>query len=545
MKLSLSTLILFLGFLGFARAESASFREAKNIDAFFSVLQELDMNYVDTIDYDRLIPAAISEMLDLLDPYTVLITEDEQEDFDMSTTGNYGGVGALIHKRDSLIEVVEAYEGNPAASAGIAAGDLILAIDNVMVNRKNVDDVSLLLKGAAGSQLSLKVRKLRSGDTLSFTLTRAKVHLPSVPYFGMLNDNVGYLYFSTFTKDCAEEVKTAVIQLKKQGATRIVLDMRGNPGGLLDEAVKIANIFLPKGQEIARVRGRMGTEIIYETESRPVDTEIPLVVLINGNSASSAEVLAGALQDLDRAVIVGRRSYGKGVVQSVRPLPFNQKLKITTARYYTPSGRCVQAVDYAHRTASGGASKIADSLINRFSTRAGRVVYDGSGIAPDEELAQTSVSQVAQRLYEKNLFFEYASHFYVRHDSIAPPLAFKLNDDDYQDFIDFVEASGFNYETATSKALQQLVGLAKKERYYDELLAELQLLSDKVKPNTEKDLRRLREELSGLLEEEIVSRYHHRFGRMAVNAARDIEVQRAAAIARDAGVYWGFLQKKE
>ncbi|MDR1021687.1 MAG: S41 family peptidase [Prevotellaceae bacterium] len=542
-KLALTVLFIFCTAAIFAR--SASFRLAKNIDVFFSILQELDLYYVDTINHDQMITDAINDMLESLDPYTVFIPESEVSDFDFTTTGQYGGIGALIRKRsDGLIEIAEPYETFPADRANIKAGDVVLMVDSVHVNSQNVSDVSASLKGKSDTEVTLKVLKLRTKDTVSIALKRAQVQLPSVPYSALLEGGVGYIYFSTFTKDCVEEVKAAVVELKKKGATSLIFDLRSNTGGLLDEAVKIVNLFIPKGQEVVSVRGRMGNEKKYKTENPPLDVDIPLVALINSLSASSSEIVAGALQDLDRAVIVGQRSYGKGLVQSVRPLPFNEKLKITTAKYYTPSNRCVQAIDYTHRNPDGSVGKIPDSLVHKFTTRAGRTVFDGGGITPDETIPLTVSPQILQRLYEKNLFFDFASQFYVENDTIEIPSKFKLKDSDYQNFIEFVKKAGFTYETASSHALNVLTAALKKEKYYEGLEADLQTLSGKVTPDVEKDLLRFKSDIVKLLEAEIAVRYYYQRGRMEISTSYDTEVMRAKEILLNGELYRSFLQKK-
>jgi carboxyl-terminal processing protease len=540
-KLMLATLIFLCTTLSFA--QSSSFRLVKNIDVFFSILQELDLYYVDTVDHDRMITNAINDMLESLDPYTVFIPESEMSDFDFTTTGQYGGVGALIRKRsDSQIEILEPYEGFPADRAGVKAGDVILAVDGINVNSKNVSDVSASLKGEKATEVTLKVLKLRTKDTVNVTLKRAQIQLPSVPYYTVLEGGAGYIYFSTFTKDCIEEVKTVIAELKKNGATSLIFDLRSNTGGLLDEAVKIVNLFIPKGQEVVSVRGRVGREMKYKTESQPLDVNIPMVVLINSLSASSSEIVAGALQDLDRAVIVGQRSYGKGLVQSVRPLPFNEKLKITTAKYYTPSGRCVQAIDYTHRNPDGSVGKIPDSLIHKFTTRAGRTVFDGGGVTPDETLSPTILPPILQRLYEKNLFFDFASRFYVENDTIEIPSKFELKDGDYQNFVEFVKASGFTCETASSHALNVLIASLKKEKYYEGLENDLQALSEKITPNVEKDLMRFKSDIANQLKAEIAFRYYYQKGRMEVSNSYDSEVIRAKEILLSKELYETFLK---
>ena len=535
---------LFLLSATFSLAQSPTFRLAKNIDVFFSILQELNLYYVDTINYEPLIRGAIDNMLESLDPYTVFIPESEVSDFDFSTTGQYGGIGALIRKRGNAIEIAEAYKGFPADKVGLHPGDLVLSVDGVHVDSKNVNEVSASLKGEIGTSLSLTVVKFAAGDTVDVRLERSQIQLPSVPYYGLLPEsNVGYICFSSFTKDCSNEMKSAVEELKKAGAQSLILDLRSNTGGLLDEAVKIVNLFVPKGQEVVSVRGRVGGEVKYKTTRSPLDTDMPLIVLINNLSASSSEIVAGALQDLDRAVVVGQRSFGKGLVQNVRPLPFNEKLKLTTARYYTPSGRCVQAIDYTHRNPDGSVGKVPDSLLHEFSTRAGRAVYDGGGIIPDENLPPQVTPQILAMLYAKNLFFDFANRYHAKHQTIAPIDNFNLLEADFQDFVNFAKEANFTYETVSSKALQDLVKTLKNEKYYDDLKFELNDLTVKLTPNIPQDFKRFRKEISELLEEEIVSRYYYQHGRLEISTRHDTEVKRAAEILQDRALYKSFLKK--
>ncbi len=529
----------------FTFAQSASFKVAKNVDVFFAILQELNMYYVDTVNYEKLIRTAVDEMLESLDPYTVFIPEDEVSDFDFSTTGQYGGIGALIRKRGELIEIAEPYQGFPADKAGLRPGDVVFAVDGQHVDSKNVSEVSASLKGKIGTSLKLSVIKFGTKDTVELQLQRTQIQLSSVPYHGLLpNSSVGYICFSSFTKDCSEEVKRAVEELKKAGATSLVLDLRSNPGGLLEEAIRVVNLFVPKGQEVVSVKGRVGGELKYKTDRAPLDVNIPLAVMINSASASSSEIVAGALQDLDRAVVVGQRSYGKGLVQSVRPLPFNEKFKLTTAKYYTPSGRCVQAVDYTHRNPDGSVGKIPDSLVRKFTTRAGRTVYDGGGITPDEQLTPIVTPQILLKLYTQNLFFDFANHYYVRHATVAPASEFSLRQDDFKDFVKFAKDSNFTYETTSSKALQDLVKTLKKEKYYDNLKPELDDLTAKLTPDIPQDFERFKSEISELLEEEIASRYYYQRGRLEVSTRHDTEVKHAAGILQNEAQYGSLLQKK-
>jgi len=542
---SLFIATLFLLSTIFCFAQSAAFRLAKNIDVYFSILQELDLYYVDTVDYERIIRASIDNMLQSLDPYTVFIPESEVSDFDFSTTGQYGGIGALIRKRGGAIEIAEPYKGFPADRAGLRSGDLVLSVDGVHVDSKNVSDVSASLKGKIGSSLRMTVIKFATKDTVELMLSRAQIQLPSVPYYGLLpKSRVGYICFSSFTKDCSNEVKSAVEQLKKQGAQNLILDLRSNTGGLLDEAVKIVNLFVPRGQEVVSVSGRVGGEIKYKTDRTALDTEIPLAVLTNSLSASSSEIVAGALQDLDRAVIVGQRSYGKGLVQSVRSLPYNEKFKLTTAKYYIPSGRCVQAIDYTHRNPDGSVGKIPDSLVRKFTTRAGRTMYDGGGIIPDERLTPQATPQILAMLYAQNLFFDFANLYHVKHPTVAPIADFGLLEADFQDFVKFAKEADFTYETVSSKALQDLIKTLKKEKCYDDLKSELDDLSVKLTPNIPRDFERFKKEILELLEEEIVSRYYYQHGRLEVGTRHDTEIKHAAEILQDKARYKSFLQKK-
>ncbi|MDR3329035.1 MAG: peptidase S41 [Prevotellaceae bacterium] len=529
---------------GFAGAQSSSFRFAKSIDVFFAVLQELDMYYVDSIDYDHTIMGAIDDMLATLDPYTIFISEEEVNDFDISTTGQYGGIGALIRKRGDYAEFVEIYQGFPADRHGVKVGDRLLAVDSVLITSNNVTDVSALLKGKMDTKVVMKVLKLQTQDTLSLSVARAQIQLPSVPYYGLLEGKVGYIYFATFTKNCSEDVKHAINELKSKGATSLILDLRSNAGGLMDEAVEVANLFLPKGQEVLSVRGRAGDEVKYKTKRSAVDADIPLVVMANSMSASSSEIVAGALQDLDRAVVVGQRSYGKGLVQSVRPLPFNEKLKLTTAKYYIPSGRCVQIMDYTHRNPDGSVGKVPDSLVRKFTTRAGRTVYDGGGITPDEVIAPQPTPQVLQRLYEKFLFFDFANRFFIDNDTLTTPSRFKLQDTVYRQFIAFIEKSGFTYETASQQALRSLVEATQREQCYDSIQPDLRALSEKLTPDLARDLVRFKDDILAVLGEEIVSRYYYQTGRIEFSVAGDKEVGRARDILLDATLYKSFLQKK-
>jgi carboxyl-terminal processing protease len=534
------TLVFFV-FALFAKGESNAFLFSKNIDIFFSILQELDLHYVDTIDYQRVMKRTIGDMLNTMDPYTVYISEEESADFDFSTTGQYGGIGAIIHKKGTFAEIAESYQNSPADKAGLKAGDLILEIDGFPLNDKNIADVSASLKGKPTTALILKVLKLKEKDTVTLSIKREQIQLPSVPYYSLLDGKVGYICFSTFTKDCSNEVRSALIDLKKKGAKSIILDLRNNTGGLLEEAIKVVNLFVPKGQVVVSMKGRVGGEKSFKTENSPVDTQIPLVVLINPFSASSSEIVAGALQDLDRAVLIGQKSFGKGLVQNISNLPYNTRLKFTTAKYYTPSNRCVQAIDYSHRTKDGKANVVPDSLYKSFKTRAGRLVHDAGGITPDESITPIATPKILISLYEKNLLFDFANEFYIKNTTIDSLEKFMLKDADYDNFIAFAEERKFSYRSSSEDAVQELIKILQKEKRYGALQPIVDTLSARVTQQHHDDFLRFKKEISQVLEEEIAARYYYQAGRLAVSVKQDDVVKRGVKILSDNKLYNSFL----
>jgi carboxyl-terminal processing protease len=525
--------LLFCSMMGgIAFAQSSAFSLAKNIDIYFSALKGLDLFYVDTVDFDNLIQTSTDEMLQLLDPYTVRISEDAASDFDFSTTGEYGGVGMLIRQRGGQVEVAEIYEGAPAQKSGIDVGDKILCIDSINLVAKNVNDVSSSLKGKIGSDVQVKVLKYNTKDTVTVNITRAKIHLPAVPYFGIVpNSQVGYVAFSTFTTHCSNEVKNAVVKLKEMGATSLLLDLRNNTGGLMDEAVNIVELFVPKGQNVVSIKGRVGKETVFKTKRSPVDTHIPLAVLINGMSASSSEIVAGALQDLDRAVIVGQKSYGKGLVQNVIPLPFNQRLKITTARYYTPSGRCVQAINYARKDRS------KDTSHSVFKTAGGRPVYDAGGITPDIALPPRKYSPILQAIMSKDLVHDYANHYRSAHPAQINAADFAFSDADYQDFIAYSKTSGFTYQTVEEQKFSEFEKAL--DARSDSLLSSFCRNDIKVALQKQKqdDIPNAREEIQPFIEQEIVSRYAYQWGRIQTMLRSDSEVEEVVKLLQDKVLY--------
>ncbi|MGL4908934.1 MAG: S41 family peptidase [Bacteroidales bacterium] len=516
-------------------AESHNFKTAKSLELFFSVLRELDMHYVDTIDSEKLVHTALEKMLASLDPYTVIIPHSESSDFDLATTGKYGGVGAVIQTRNDEIRVVEVYEGFPADIAGLRPGNKILFVDSIKVNKLSVDKVSDVLKGKIGSNLDIQFVD-NQNDTIKKTLTRANVYLPSVPFYGRI-DKVGYIYFSSFTQDCSQDVKMAILDLKKQGVEGIILDLRNNTGGLLNEAVKVVNFFIPKGQNFLSVKGKVGGEVRYKTTTTAIDIEIPLVILINQHSASSSEILAGAFQDLDRAIILGQRSFGKGLVQTVRPLAFNEQFKLTTAKYYTPSGRCVQALDYKHKNDKGVASRTVDSLAKKFTTRAGRTVLDAGGIIPDIVITPEKTPHVLQKLYSEYLFFDFATYYHTNNINTIFNAKKFLQDFDFQEFIRFVKQINFTYETTSSAVIQELIKTFQKEKYYEMAQKQIDSLQILVKPNIDEDLMRFKPEILKILAEEIAGRYGYQKAKIEVLVQQDKEVRQAIDILNNPKKY--------
>jgi carboxyl-terminal processing protease len=519
------------------RNERDDFRLIKNLDIFYSLIRELNTFYVDGIDPETLIRTGIDEMLETLDPYTVYYAESDMDDLRFMTTGKYGGVGSLIRKEGEYAMLTQIYRDFPADKAGLKAGDLLLEIDGTSLKGLQVEEISNRLKGDPGTELILKVR--RGEEEISAKLTRKRISIPPVPWFGMLDNNTGYIRFTNFTQECSNDVRVALETLKdKHGATSIILDLRGNPGGLLPEAVKIVNLFVGPGHEVVSTKGKVNQyDGTYKTTSKAVDEKIPLVVMINNNSASAAEIVAGAIQDLDRGIIVGQRSYGKGLVQISRPLSYNTSLKVTTAKYYIPSGRCIQALDFTHRNEDGSVGYIPDSLTSEFKTRNGRIVKDGGGILPDYSVESMRLSQVATELYLRSYIFDYATIFSRRHDSVPPPGEFSLSEQEYSQFADYLKSRNFSYRSATSVALERLESAARQEKYYETEKELFDSLSKNLSHNIDKDLDLFREEIKKLLEDEIIGRYYYEEGVIKHTLKDDNQVKRAVEVLNDKSLY--------
>ena len=523
--------------------ESRDFRIAKNLDIFFSLFRELNAFYVDEIDPDKIIKSGIDNMLQTLDPYTVYYPESDADDFTFMTTGKYGGIGSLVRGGGEYVVISEVYKGFPADRAGIKAGDLLKKVDGIPLKGLSTDNVSNKLKGSPGTDITVTVE--RNGTESDFRMKRERIIIPPVPFFGMIDEKTGYIRFTTFTQDCVEEVKNALVSLKTNNPQQIILDVRGNPGGLLTEAVGIVNLFVGPGNEVVSTKGKVKQfDEDFKTTKAAIDEKIPLAVLINRGSASAAEIVAGAIQDLDRGIIVGQRSYGKGLVQITRSPSYNTQLKVTTAKYYIPSGRCIQALDFSHPNEDGSVGIIPDSLISEFKTRNGRAVRDGGGITPDVEIAPEPLSQVASELFLRNYIFDFASKYYWSHPDINSISQFSFTDSDYDDFRSFLIDRKFNYRTFTEASLTQLISNAKREKYYDlnkDLFAELE---KDIAHNLDHDLTMFRDEISDLVEEEIVSRYFYEKGAIAWGIKKDEQVIKALETLNNKDKYSSILGGK-
>jgi carboxyl-terminal processing protease len=539
------SLLLFGGIsAGFlAMQESRDFRIAKNLDIFFTLFRELNTFYVDEINPDKVIKTSIDNMLRNLDPYTVYYPESEADEFTFMTTGKYGGIGSLVRGGGEYVVIIEVYKGFPADLAGIKAGDLLKKIDGVPLKGISSDKVSEKLKGNSGTDITLTIE--RNGKEAEYKMKREKIIMPPVPYSGMLDSKTGYIRFTNFTQDCINDVKKALIALKANNPQQIILDLRGNPGGLLTEAVAIVNLFVGPGNNVVSTKGKVKEfDEEFKTTKAAVDEKIPLAVLINRGSASAAEIVAGAIQDLDRGVIVGQRSYGKGLVQVTRTLSYNTQLKVTTAKYYIPSGRCIQALDFSHPNEDGSVGYIPDSLISEFKTRNGRTVKDGGGITPDIEMVPEQLSQVTTELYIRNFIFDFATQYYWAHPGIKSPEQFIFTNNDYSDFRNFLVFRNFNYKTSTEESLSELIANARKEKYYDlhkNLFAEME---NDIAHSLDQDLNIFKKEITELLEEEILGRYFYEDGAIAWTIKNDEQVNKALEILNDKEKYSSILSVK-
>jgi carboxyl-terminal processing protease len=522
------------------------FEVAKNLDIFATLYKEVNSYYVDDVSPNKLMKTGIDAMLSSLDPYTNYIPEDEIEDYRTMTTGQYGGIGAVIGRRNERNMVLMPYENMPANKAGLRIGDELLEVDGINVTKKNTSEVSKLLKGQANTPLKLKVKRFGVKDPIVVEVVREKIKIDNVPYYGMVSDDIGYLHLTDFTSDASREVKKAITTLKEQGAKKIILDLRDNPGGLLSEAVNISNLFIPKDKEVVSTRGKMSDwSKSYKALNLPLDTDIPLAVLTSSRSASASEIVAGVVQDYDRGVLIGQRTFGKGLVQATRPLTYNSQLKITTAKYYIPSGRCIQAIDYSIKNEDGSVAKIPDSLQAAFKTSNGRPVYDGGGVLPDIEVERRTLTPISTSLITKGHIFDFATEYASRHATIAPAKQFKITDAEWNEFVKWVSTKDYDYVTKVETELKALEETARKENYYDGIQDQLNSLKQKVTHNKEQDLEVNRKEITDIIESEIVSRYYLNKGIVEASFDNDVDILAAIKVLNDTAEYQKILKGRK
>lgn len=524
----LSVSLVVLAIVAFTVPSEKYFDIAKSLDIFATLFKEVNAYYVDDVNPKKLVETGITGMLDQLDPYTDYIPEEDLEAFSIQTTGQYAGVGALIGIVNKKTVITNPYIGFPAQRAGLRVGDEIISVNGQNVQGKPTSDVSALLKGKPNTEVVTEVKRLGEKAPLSFKLTREKIKISNITYFDLVDATTGYIKLDEFTPGAAKEVEAAVIDLKKQGAKKLILDLRDNLGGSLYEAVNIVNLFIPKGKEVVSTKGKVEEwNKTYNTLNNPIDTEIPLVVLTSGSSASASEIVAGSLQDYDRAVLVGQKTFGKGLVQTTRQLAYNAQLKVTTAKYYIPSGRCIQAIDYEHRKSDGSVSKFPDSLKREFKTKGGRKVYDGAGLDPDVAVEAAAFSSAVIELVSSGLVFEYATKYCSEHVNPGSMKNFRLTDQEYQKFVTWVSEQKFTYATELDQKADELIASAKREKYYDELQSQFTELKTRIEQNKNSALSRNKPELTRILEQEIAFHYQLSKGQVEVMLDRDPELTRA------------------
>ena len=537
-------IVLVIGivtFLGFK--EGDDFKIAKNLDIYYSLFRDVNIYYVDETDPEEMIENSINAMLKKLDPYTIYIPEKDKDEFTFMTTGHYGGIGALIRNNGEYPIVAQPYRGFPADKSGLKAGDKILEIDGKSTNKYRLNEVSERLKGVPQTKVKLLIERPYSNEKLEKELIREEIQIKSVPYYGLADEGIGYIRVTKFTPNVSREVKDALRELKTEHQiSSLILDLRGNPGGLLIEAPKLCNLFVNKGEEIVSTKGKIKKwNQTLKTTDFAYDIDIPVVVLVSRGSASASEIVAGALQDLDRAVILGERTFGKGLVQTTIPLSYNSQVKVTTAKYYTPSGRCVQALDYTHRNEDGSVGHVPDSLISEFTTKNGRKVYDGGGIIPDIKVEPEELSQMSISLITQNVVFDFATKFAYENPVISSVEEFNITDEIYNNFVQFALLDSFKYETQSERELNKLEKVVKSEKYYDRAKEELEKLREKLINDKETDLINFKAEVIQFLRNEIVGRYYYEDGQIETNLKDDIQLHKAIEILNDQNQYKSIL----
>jgi len=541
LKIVLLTIVMS-SFAIFSIGVSESYFEiAKNLDIFNSLYKELNSLYVDDTDPGELMKESIDHMLESLDPYTTYIPESEIEDFRFMTTGQYGGIGAVITKRDEHVYISEPYEGFAAQKSGLMAGDKILEINGTSAKNKSTEEVSKILKGQPGTSVSLLIERKSVAEPFNVIFDREKVTINSVPYSDYINDDIGYVKLRSFTRGCAEQLKKSIVELSnKKDLKGLILDLRSNPGGLLNESVDIANLFIDKGELIVSTKGKINSwDKEYIAKKKPIFKNLPLVVLINNTSASASEIVSGSIQDLDRGVIIGKKSFGKGLVQQTRKLPYNSELKLTVAKYYIPSGRCIQAIDYSNRNEDGSVGVIADSLLTEFTTRNGRKVYDGGGITPDIITNEEYPVNLIKSLVKERLFFDFATDFRINNDQLK--YDFILTEQDFSDFVYFLSDKKYEYKTKTEAAIESLKEKSKTENYFSEIEEEMNLLLSKYYDSKKDDVNKNKQIIKEILTGEIMSRYYYQKGRIKASLNFDQDVKKAIEILKNGKEYNALL----
>jgi carboxyl-terminal processing protease len=538
-------LLLICGAIGLSFTPPAEryFEIAKNLDVFASLFKEVNALYVDEINPNKTIRTGIDAMLNSLDPYTNFISEDEVEDFRTLNTGQYGGIGAVTRVINNRTVVTMVNENYPAYKNGLKIGDEVIKMNGIELSKLTQEEANHLMRGQVGTPVKLTVKRMGKENPIELEFKREKIKISNVPYFGMVSSDVGYVQLTEFTPDAGKEVKNALVNLKEKGAKYLVMDLRGNPGGLLMESVNICNLFIPKGKKVVDTKGKVeNSNITYETLNAPIDLEIPVVVLINRGSASASEIVAGTLQDYDRAVILGERSYGKGLVQIPRPLSYNSQVKITTAKYYTPTGRCIQVLDYSHRREDGSVASIPDSLKKDFFTSRGRKVYDGGGIEPDITLEAEEAAIIAHVLYGRGFLFDYATLYAFNHPTITEAKSFSLTNQEYAEFENWMKSKTYTTQSPIEADLDELTEEAKREKFYDDLKPQLDQIKTRLADSKRTELTRHKDQLKKLLEREIVSRYYFEKGTVEASFKYDREVKAAIDVLHNQSEYKKILK---
>jgi carboxyl-terminal processing protease len=530
-------LAIFISF-AFTRPAERYFEIAKNLDIFATLFKEVNALYVDDVNPNKLVRTGIDAMLSSLDPYTNYIPEDEVEDYRTMNTGQYGGIGAITREIDGRNIVTMVMEGHAAQKGGLKIGDEVLRINDIELAKISREEANQLMKGQVGTSVSLTVKRTNIDQPIKIEFKREKIKMNNVPYFGMLSSDAGYIQLSDFTPDAGKEVKNALVALKEKGAKSVILDLRGNPGGLLIEAVNVTNLFLPKGKKVVSTKGKIPeNNLNYETLNNPIDTEIPLTILINRGSASASEIVAGTIQDYDRGLIIGEKSFGKGLVQVSRPLSYNSQLKVTTAKYYTPTGRCIQVLDYSHRRDDGSVDSIPDSLKQAFKTSNGRTVYDGGGIDPDIAVTTMEAHTLTQVLYEKGFLFDYASQYISKKTEIAEPKNFILSDEEYLQFANWMKGKNYTYQSPLEIEIQKFTDEAKKEKYFTDLKSQIDQINTRVADSKKNELMLYKDQIKMLLEQEIISRFYLEKGSIEAGFKYDNDVKKALEVMHNQAQY--------